>query len=212
MKKIICLLLFVPHIISARDFSEVDRAPSNKYEISILGGKALDMYYNYNLVGAPWGKTTYGSLSVYRNFNRWQVGLGFETDITIPEQTTNPNILNYTPHVLFNSTFEAGQISFYAGIMAGYVQMAPYKSSTLTSSYESEASGIVGGIQAGILLKVANFMALNFEVGTRASEIKSKSKSISYGNLGPGVPREISSTSGHSYFYMPFKAGFRFRI
>lgn len=206
------MLLFMPFIISAHDFGKANRAPSNKYEISILGGKALDMYNNYNFVNAHWGNTTYGSVRFFRNFNRWQVGLGFETDITVPKQTTNPNTLNYTPHILFNSTFEAGQISFYAGIMGGYVQMAPYKSSTFASYHESEASGIVGGGQAGILLKVANFMALNFEVGTRISEIKSTSKSINYGNLGPGVPRERISTSSQNHYYIPIKAGFRFRL
>lgn len=211
MKKITCLLLLIPFVTLARDFGKADRAPSNKYEISLLGGKALDMKNNYNLVGAP-ANTTYGSVSFFRNFNRWQVGLGFETDITIQKQTNYPNTVNYTPHVLFNSTFEAGQISFYAGLMFGYVKMAPLKYTSATYSTEIEANAIVGGGQAGILLKVADFMALNFEVGTRVSEITYTSNSVSYSTLGPGVPRETRNKYAIDHFYIPFKAGFRFRI
>ncbi|HEY9177979.1 MAG TPA: hypothetical protein VIN07_09825 [Flavipsychrobacter sp.] len=169
------------------------------------------MKYNYNFVGAPW-KTTYGSVAFYRNFNRWQLGLGFETDITIQKQTNYPNTVNYTPYLQFNSTFEAGQISFYAGLMFGYVKMAPYKYSDATYSTEAEASGIVGGGQAGILLKVADFMALNFEIGTRVSNITYIRRNVSYGTLGPGVPRETRHEYAQDFFYIPFKAGFRFRF
>jgi|GEM_PF-6615044 len=216
MKKLILILFFASTTINATGTGEDNHTPESKFEISILGGRALNLE-DFKLVSTPNETYIFTCLGFYMNFNRTQIGAGLEADPVRNTQTKEYRFSYFAPYLMLNRTFEMEDISMYAGVMAGYAKDNSnyYIGGDFPISMETKGGGFVGGLQAGVLLKVSSFLAINAELAGRIREIKYTTVTTMSGNIAgvpPGESLVRTDTYGRSGFYLPFRLGIRVRI
>lgn len=216
MKKLTLLFVLVHMTVFGREDGQNIKVPECKNEISVLGGKALNLE-DFKLVNTPYYTYFFSSVCFYRNFNRMQLGIGVEVEPIREKQTKDYQLSYFAPHLQLNRTFELQDFSLYAGVMGGYAKdnSQHYLGGLFPISMETKGGGFVGGIQAGALFKLTRFIAINAELAGRAREINYTTVMTMTGNLsGTGQRETLVKTSnyGRSGFYLPFKLGIRVRF
>lgn len=223
---LIISMLLICTIAAAQDIQDNPKSPKAKIELGGLYGRAINMD-NFKLVGYSTTKVVYGNLRAYVNFNRIQVGIGFETNWIKYNAIANNiaygskyNRQDNIPHIVINRLLETGLFSFYGGVMAGYIYY-DYKFTTMNfqsnrgESWEYRHSGVVGGLQGGVLININRYVAINTEIAARASERKTVSKHTYTGPIygQPNIGKQVyGGESSHSLFYIPIMIGLRIRI
>lgn len=216
MKKLTLILLLASITVNARNSGEDNHTPESKYEINILAGRGLNLE-DFKLINNYYASYYFSNICFYKNFNRLQVGIGVEVEPVRAKQMKKVLLSYFAPHLLLNTTYEMEDLSLYAGVMGGFAKDNTSSDQYLTDGvtgtrWETTGSGVVGGLQVGILFKLHKFIALNAELAGRIREMKYTTTTQHFGNIGPGVPPISVSNYGRSSFYLPFKLGIRVRI
>lgn len=195
------LLLISSKCISAQDIPKNDQAPQNKYEVSILTGRALnaDNFEFYNFANY---KLYFNSIHVYQNFNRWQLGVGLDVQL-LPLKGRSSIFMYHMPNVVINRTAEFDYFSFYAGAALGYVH---FNSKRFVNSIYGR--GIITGLQTGIIIKFSKVVTVNGQIEGRIRQVWHKDTDIST------IPKNSDRTLRYnsSQIYIPLKIGLRVRI
>ena len=217
MKRLCSLLLLLPLSVLAKNKQQDKEVPQRKYEIGLLGGKALDVNENFKFLGAPFSRVALTGIDVYRNMGRNQVGLGTDIELWNYGVGTNKYIKYFSPHARFNRTLELNDLNLYAGVSLGYTWYDLYDHSggLVVTDISESGKGLKAGVQAGVLFKITQLVAINFESGIVVRDMHIINTTTFSGNvtgLAPGEKSVKVQDFRRSTFYIPLMVGLRFRF
>lgn len=168
------LLLFISFLLSLGTHCVAQTADSNfhyKYEIRLITGISLNdnaaiendrLIFNFN------------NLALYRNFNKNQIGIGFDYE---PKHYQLGTQFSYSVHVMANRLGLYKKGYYYGGILAGFT--ADYTNTENSNRYEplggygtAHDPGYMLGIQAGLVHRIWKCISFNAETAIRYRNIK----------------------------------------
>lgn len=219
---ILIMLLAASFSCTAQRYNDFN-STNGKYEISIMTGRASDLTNDFVMHGDEFlgGAIYFNSIRGYRNLGNWQVGAGLNLELKTEKPTNTYALIYKTPHVVFNRIQVGNRFSYYAGVMVGYalfkydVYEENYRTSAAIDA-SSKGSGIVGGVQGGINVKVYKFIHFNVEVGGRIRKMKGTQNIKEYYLTNPNMPNQLVRNGTRDYsteeYFMPFRFGLRLRF
>lgn len=195
------------------------RTPDNKYEISLLGGKAFNIMNDFSLVGVPGTNVSFNNVRVFRNLGRWQIGLGYNAEVFNTKPPTEYKLTHHSPQLVFNRTQDGAVFSYYAGITIGYTifnYKHYYEDYTQAIDNKINGGGPMGGAQAGVNIKIYKFIFLNGEIAARIRTIKTTQHIKEYYVDTPLLPYILTSDrtweNKQDDYYVPVMIGLRFKF